>query len=92
MSINVGIPNSVINHVHRFLFFVMYARSGHSIIASMMDAHPNMVIAHKNALFVKWEHEPAQYRNKTWTAQFNGFTVASGPASHFAQITAGFSA
>ena len=60
------LPNSVINHVHRFLFFVGYARSGHSIIASMLDAHPNVVIAHEYALFVKWEHEPAQHSNKTW--------------------------
>ena len=35
---------SVINHVNCFLFFVGYARSGHSIIASMIDAHPNVVI------------------------------------------------
>ena len=60
------LPTSVINHVNRLLFFVGYARSGHSIIASMLDAHPNVVIAHEYALFVKWEHEPAQYSNKTW--------------------------
>ena len=57
------LPNTVINHVHCFLFFVGYARSGHSIIASMLDAHPNVVIAHEYALFVKWEHEPAQHSN-----------------------------
>ena len=60
------LPNSVINHVHRFLFFVGYARSGHIIIASMLDAHPNVVIAHEYVLFVKWEREPAQHSNKTW--------------------------
>ena len=53
------LPRRLINHVHCFLFFVGYARSGHSIIASMLDAHPNVVIAHKYALFVNWEHEPA---------------------------------
>ena len=60
------LPKSVINHVNCFLFFVGYARSGHSIIASMLDAHPNVAIAHEYALFVKWEHEPAQHSNKTW--------------------------
>ena len=52
--------------MNRFLFFVGYARSGHSIIASMLDAHPNVVIAHEYALFVKWKHDPAQQSNKTW--------------------------
>ena len=32
----------------------------------MLDAHPNVVIAHEYALFVKWEHEPAQHSDKTW--------------------------
>ena len=45
------LPRSVINHVNHFLFFVGYARSGYSIIASMLDAHPNVVIPHEYALF-----------------------------------------
>lgn len=40
-----------VNDVQRFVFYVGYARSGHSIVASMMDAHPNMVIAHEYRLF-----------------------------------------
>ena len=56
----------VIENVEQFLFFVGYARSGHSIIASMLDAHPNVVIAHEYALFTKWESEPAKHKNKTW--------------------------
>ena len=45
-------PRSVINHVNCFLFFVGYARSGHSIIASMLDTHPNVVIPNEYAQFV----------------------------------------
>ena len=70
------LPKSVINHVNHFLFFVRYARSGHSIIASMLDAHPNVVIAHEYALFVKWEHEPAQHSSRTWL--FNTLTTTQG--------------
>ena len=60
------LPRSMIENVEQFLFFVGYARSGHSIIASMLDAHPNVVIAHEYALFTKWESEPAEHKNKTW--------------------------
>lgn len=63
------LPSSVINGVDRFVFFVGYARSGHSIIASMLDAHPNIVIAHEYALFTRWEDDPALHSNKT--ALFN---------------------
>ena len=62
------LPITVINHVHRFFFYFGYARSAHSVIASMLDAHPNVVIVHEYALFVKWEHEPAQHSNKTCMA------------------------
>ena len=58
------LSNNVINGVERFVFFVGYARSGHSIIASMLDAHPNIVIAHEYALFNRWSEQPEQYNNK----------------------------
>ena len=60
------LPPSIINGIGRFVFFVGYARSGHSIIASMLDAHPNVVIAHEYALFTHWEDDPALYSNRTW--------------------------
>ena len=60
------LPISVINTVDRFLFFIGYARSGHSIVASMLDAHPNIVIAHEYALFTQWQKEPQLHSNRTW--------------------------
>src|SRR5438874_12177441 len=33
--------------VERFLLFVGYPRSGHSIVGAMLNAHPNAVIAHE---------------------------------------------
>ena len=44
---------STINHVKTFLFFVGYPRSGHSIVASFLDAHPDAVVAHEFNLFSK---------------------------------------
>ena len=49
----------VIEGVEKFVFFIGYPRSGHSIIGSMMDAHPDMVIAHEFMLFRKWQGQQA---------------------------------
>ena len=35
------------------MFFAGYPRSGHSMIGSVMDAHPNMAIAHEYFIFGK---------------------------------------
>jgi hypothetical protein len=56
LTSGVGFSNlslSVVNSVEKFVFFVGYARSGHSMIGSVMDAHPDMVIAHEYFLFDK---------------------------------------
>ena len=45
------LSQSVVEGVEKFVFFVGYPRSGHSIIASVMDAHPDIVIAHEHFLF-----------------------------------------
>jgi len=31
----------------RFLFFVGYSRSGHSLVGALLDAHPNLLISHE---------------------------------------------
>ena len=41
----VPLSQSAIDGVDKFVLFVGYQRSAHSIISSMMDAHPNMVIS-----------------------------------------------
>ena len=45
------LTNEQIQSVEKFVFFVGYGRSGHSVVASMMDAHPNMIIADEYYLF-----------------------------------------
>lgn len=39
--------------VRTFVFFIGYPRSGHSIVASCLDAHPDAVVAHEFSLFAK---------------------------------------
>ena len=50
-----------INGIEKFVIFVGYARSGTSIIGSLLDAHPNMIIAHEYMVFKTW---PLDYKNR----------------------------
>ena len=45
------LSESAVKGVERFVYFIGYGRSGHSIIASMLDAHPNIIIAHEYSIF-----------------------------------------
>ena len=45
------LPKDVIDGVKTFVFFLGHAHSGHSIVGSLMDAHPHMVIAHEANVF-----------------------------------------
>jgi len=39
--------NAHFREIETFVFFIGYPRSGHTLIGSLMDAHPEMVIAHE---------------------------------------------
>jgi len=45
------LPSSVINGVKTFVFFIGIGRSGHSIIASILDSHPHVIISNELNLF-----------------------------------------
>lgn len=47
----IPLTKSTVDGVEKFVFFIGYPRSGHSIIGSYMDSHPNMIIAHEYPLF-----------------------------------------
>ena len=53
MRVKVKLPQSVIHHIKTFVFFLGHPRSGHSIVASLMDSHPHMVISHEADLFTR---------------------------------------
>ena len=50
------LPLEVVNRVENFLMFVGYPRSGHSIIGSLLDAHPHIAIAHEYMLMANWKY------------------------------------
>ena len=54
----------VISSVKKFVVFVGYSRSGHSIVASLLDAHPNIIIAHEYNLFRRWK--ASRYQNRSF--------------------------
>ena len=47
------LPQHVIDRVKTFVFFLGYPHSGHSIVGSLMDSHPQIVISHELDLFAK---------------------------------------
>lgn len=46
------------NGVQTFLFFIGYARSGHSLIGAVLDAHPEIIISnfHPRNTIDRWHH------------------------------------
>ncbi len=71
------------NKVHTFVVFIGYPRSGHSLIASLLDAHPNIVMGmewgllphlmmgyHQNQVFASIIQNSRRFRNRKeniWT-------------------------
>ena len=50
---NEGLPQHVIDRIKTIVFFLGHARSGHSIVASLMDSHPHMAVSHEVDIFTK---------------------------------------
>ena len=43
------------SHVHTILFFIGYPRSRHSLLGSLLDAHPHMVVSDESMAFPRWK-------------------------------------
>ena len=50
------LTKDVITGIKKFVIFIGYPRSGHSIVGSLMDAHPHMVIANEFLLLRNWKY------------------------------------
>ena len=44
------------NGVETFVLFIGHARSGHSLIGAILDAHPEIIIPHEWNAIAKWDH------------------------------------
>lgn len=62
-----ALDESVVNQVQAFLVFVGYPRSGHSIVGSCLDAHPDAIVAHEFNLFSRMVNDERESppRNRT---------------------------
>ena len=47
------LPRYVIDHINTYVFFLGHPHSGHSIIGSLIDSHPHVVISHEMGMFKK---------------------------------------
>ena len=45
------LPQSVIDGIKNFVFFLGHPHSGHSIVGSVLDSHPHIVMAHEEKVF-----------------------------------------
>ena len=62
------LSSELMEGVKKFVFFVGYPRSGHSIIGSILDAHPHVVIANEFFMFNRFYSHLERAPEKTWTA------------------------
>ena len=50
------LPKCIMDNVKTFVYFVGIGCSGHSIVGSLLDSHPHMVVAHEYNLFYRLAH------------------------------------
>ena len=53
----------ILNKVETLLLFIGYARSGHTLIGSLLDAHPHAVIANEYNMLGRWQNWTARQRS-----------------------------
>ena len=78
------LSSSDVEQVETFIFFLGHARSGHSIVGSILDAHPHVILAHEANLFLTLNEDLSskrpQYNNKSvifnalWKNSFDSST------------------
>ena len=60
----VPLSQSVIDGVKYFVYFVGRAHSGHSIVGSILDGHPHIIMAHEAKMIIQLKDNPAQFTSK----------------------------
>ena len=64
-----ALSSSDIQQVKIFIIFLGHQRSGHSIVGSLLDAHPHIILAHEERLLLRLNEdlssETPQYNNKS---------------------------
>ena len=59
------LSEEAIESIEKFVLFLGWPRSGHSIIGSMLDAHPNAIISNEFLVFTQWiENKDGLFQDK----------------------------
>ena len=61
---NITLEPKTVDGVETLLMFIGYPRSGHTLIGSLLDAHPNMVVANEYHILEKWKAYARKDKNK----------------------------
>ena len=48
------LSSEVLRNISTFVFFIGYSRSGHSIVGSILDAHPHIIVSNELQFMTKW--------------------------------------
>ncbi|XP_065891454.1 uncharacterized protein [Dysidea avara] len=69
------LPQPIIDGVKKFVFFIGHCRSGHSIVGSLLDGHPHIVISHESKIFRRLAKMPSSIDksyifNTIWTSAY----------------------
>ena len=77
------LPQEVIDHVEKFVFLIGCTKSGHTIVSSVLDAYPNIVIRQEFKVFkmVLLHNHKELINNKSYL--FNQLHLKSWNESHY---------
>lgn len=69
------LPQPIIDGVKKFVYFIGHCRSGHSIVGSILDGHPHIVISHESKIFRRLAKMPSEIDksyifNTIWTSAY----------------------
>ena len=64
-------------HVKTILFFIGYSRSRHTLLGSLLDAHPHMVIGDETMALFKWNSKRDVWMNSSIYTYFDIMTRSS---------------
>ena len=54
------------DHVTVLILFIGYPRSGHTLISSLLDAHPHVAIANEYKLLQRWSNFTAEQKTRSY--------------------------
>jgi len=82
-EISLEIPSYVADSVKVFVLFIGHTHSSHSIVASVLDSHPHMIVSHESGIIPALIDTPSSTNksnvyNRIWTSSYKSSVVEGG--------------